>query len=338
MKKDRSEVSIKNGVASPLRRHRLDTAAIIAEELGCKVEKEIIVIEERLIDVSEDKEEDLRPRAPVVVVAGPRDHGKPRCWTISAVSDAASPRGWRHHPAHRRSPGVGEGPAHYLPGHPWAMRRSPRARGADHRRGHSGGGRRRRHHASNRGVHQPRQGRRHPHHRGHQQDGCPRPTPSASSGSSPNTSWCPRRRRTIICPISARPAWGWTACTGDGAPHRRDAGAQANPDRSAHGDLSRPGWTRAAACLPCWSRTVPCIRRRHHRRHRRGPCPRHDQRQGQNSRRPDPPSPWRSSAWARCAGDDFHAVADERMAGSWWSSASRRTRTDSTALWARRSR
>ena len=81
MKKTGAEVVkclIRNGImASVSEIIDYETAAIIAEEMGCKVEKEVIITtEERLINDHVDTEDELELRPPVVVVMGHVDHGK----------------------------------------------------------------------------------------------------------------------------------------------------------------------------------------------------------------------------------------------------------------------
>ena len=198
-----------------------DTASLVAEELGAKVEHEVhVTIEERLFEVDEDKDEDLEERPPVVVVMGHVDHGKTSILdAIRKTRVTAGEAGGitQHIGAYQVTD---ERQAHHIPGHSgprgFHIHARPRREPDGHRR--AGGGRGRRHHAADRRSRSITPKRRHTTiivaiNKMDKPTRQPRPCNGAAHRS---TSWCPKNGAATpsacLCP----------RMTGPG--HRRPAG------------------------------------------------------------------------------------------------------------------
>ena len=102
---------------------------------------------------------------------------------------------------------------------------------------------------------------------------------------------------TIVCPISAKTGMGvdnlleMLTLTAE----VRRAEGQPQPRRPGHRHRGPSGQGPRPRGHAAGAERHPASGRHHHRRHRRGPRPRHGQRQGPAaSPRPAPPCPWRS--------------------------------------------
>ena len=333
MKKTAGEVIkclMKNGVMAAINQTiDFDTAEFVATEMGCKVEKEVTVtIEEQIIDDHVDTAEELETRAPVVVVMGHVDHGKTSLLdAIRKTSVTAGEAGgitqhigaytrgrereYRHVPGYPRPRGL------YL--HACPRRAGPRispfwwlppTTASCPRPSESIN------HAKAADV---------PIIVAINKMDKPTANPDNDQGAAdqvrPGSRGVGRRDRHLRARLRARPVRAWTICWRMVilAAEVQGAEGQPQPPRQGRGHRGAAGQGPEVPLPPCWCRTARCRpgdiviagtavgRVRSMTDHTGRP-----HREGRRAL----PCRWRSPVLPTCprAGDEFDAVADERMA------------------------